>query len=86
MVVMYGFSWFRDGKGKGEALLGDVAGLATDPFDTIYFCDYAHGAVRAISPDGEEERRVMSGGLTHPFLLHWQWCWLSARLWVWPVA
>ena len=47
-----GQRWFRDGRGSDEALLGDVAGLTTDTHDTIYFCDYAHGAVRAISPDG----------------------------------
>jgi len=47
-----GQRWFRDGHGDDEALLGDVAGLATDKFDTVYFCDYAHGAIRAISPEG----------------------------------
>jgi hypothetical protein len=44
--------WFRDGRGRDEALLGDAASVAVDPFDTIYFCDYAHSAIRAISPDG----------------------------------
>ena len=35
-----GNCWFRDGMGTTEALLGDVAGLTTDPFDTTYFCEY----------------------------------------------
>jgi hypothetical protein len=47
-----GQRWFCDGRGSDEALLGDVAFVAVDPFDTIYFCDYAHGLIRAISPDG----------------------------------
>lgn len=40
------------GMGATDSLLGDAAGLTVDPFDTIYFCDYAHGAIRAISPEG----------------------------------
>jgi hypothetical protein len=40
------------GFGPSVSLLGDAAGLTIDPFDTIYFCDFAHGAIRAISPEG----------------------------------
>ena len=47
-----GTRFFRDGMGPTDSLLGDVAGICIDPFDTIYFCDYAHGAIRAISPEG----------------------------------
>jgi hypothetical protein len=47
-----GTRWFRDGMGATDSLLGDTAGLTVDPFDTVYFCDYAHGAIRAISPEG----------------------------------
>ena len=43
---------YRDGVGTDEAYLGEVAGLCVDPFDTVYFCDYSHGAIRAISPEG----------------------------------
>ncbi len=52
LAGQHGRRWFRDGRGSDEALLGDAASVAVDPFDTIYFCDYAHGAIRAISPDG----------------------------------
>ncbi len=47
-----GTRFFRDGMGPTDSLLGDVSGVCVDPFDTIYFCDYAHGAIRAISPEG----------------------------------
>jgi hypothetical protein len=43
---------FLDGMGPSGSLLGDPAGICVDPFDTIYFCDYAHNAIRAISPEG----------------------------------
>lgn len=40
------------GMGWCDSLCGDCAGVTIDPFDSIYFCDYAHGAIRAISPEG----------------------------------
>ncbi len=43
---------FRDGMGHNDSWLGDVTGICVDPFDTVYFCDYAHCAIRAISPEG----------------------------------
>lgn len=43
---------FVDGNGRTEALLGDVSGIAIDPWDTVFFADYSHGAIRALAPNG----------------------------------
>jgi hypothetical protein len=50
--------------GFGEyALLGDVGGVCVDTNnDTIYFCDYTHHAVRAISPEGYVYTLVRGAG------------------------
>jgi hypothetical protein len=43
---------FIDGDGPTQALLGAVSGIAIDPWDTIFFADYSHGAIRAVAPNG----------------------------------
>ena len=43
-----GTRWFRDGMGATDSLLGDTAGVTVDPFDTIYFCDYARTYTRCM--------------------------------------
>jgi hypothetical protein len=50
--------------GFGEyALLGDVGGVCVDTNnDTVYFCDYTHHAVRAISPEGYVYTLVRGAG------------------------
>jgi hypothetical protein len=37
----------RDGRGD-SALLGDLGGICFDPADTLFVCDTAHDAIRAV--------------------------------------
>jgi hypothetical protein len=46
-----GIEGFCDGS-AASARFGELAGITIDPFDTLYFCDCGHGALRAMSPDG----------------------------------
>ena len=61
--------------GATDSLLGDPAGICVDPFDTIYFCDYAHGAIRAISPEGSVSVQSVSQSAFVP--------WFSALSCMW---
>jgi hypothetical protein len=74
--------------GPTDSLLGDVAGICVDPFDTIYFCDYAHGAIRAISPEGyvytlvcaDESYTPVSFAFSAPFGIHFdRFAWAANR-------
>jgi hypothetical protein len=48
-----GVEGFRDGNGRSAALFGELTGIAVDPLDdTLFVCDYGHGAIRAVAPDG----------------------------------
>jgi hypothetical protein len=74
--------------GATDSLLGDTAGLTVDPFDTVYFCDYAHGAIRAISPEGyvytivcaDQSYTEVSFNFAAPFGIHFdRYAYLAGR-------